>query len=88
MDENLLLLKFLSRFFHLVAFIWEFKVLKKSKVLKVISIFSHARRWISAYLIYCGPVVCLFSVFASLKYILLSLVPASAELLRIELSWH
>ena len=33
LNENLLLLKFLSRFFHLVAFIWEFKVLK------VISIF-------------------------------------------------
>ena len=28
LNENLLLLKFLSRFFHLVAFIWEFKVLK------------------------------------------------------------
>ena len=27
------------------------------------SVFSHARRWISAYLIYCGPVVCFFSVF-------------------------
>ena len=36
MDENLLLLKFLSRFFHWVAFIWEFKVLK------VISIFPRS----------------------------------------------
>ena len=81
MDENLLLLKFLSRFFHLVAFIWEFKVLK------VISIFPRSSLDFCIFN-YCGPVVCLFSVFASLKYILLSLVPASTELLRIELSWH
>ena len=36
LNENLLLLKFLPRFFHLVAFIWEFKVLK------VISIFPRS----------------------------------------------
>ena len=36
LNENLFLFKFLSRFFHLVAFIWEFKVLK------VISIFPRS----------------------------------------------
>ena len=30
--------------------------------------------WISEYLIYGDPVVCLFSVFASLKYILFSIL--------------
>ena len=30
-------------------------------------------RWISAYVIYGDPVICLFSVFASLKYIFLFL---------------
>ena len=60
LNENTLLLNFLSRFFHLVAFIREFLVLK------VNSIFAS---WISAYFIYGDPVVCLFSVFASLEYI-------------------
>jgi len=46
LNENLLLLNFLSHFFHLVAFIWELSVLK------VNSIFA---RWISAHLIYGDP---------------------------------
>ena len=60
LNENTLLLNFLSRFFHLVAFVWEFLVLK------VNSMFAC---WIFAYLIYGDLVVCLFSVFASHKYI-------------------
>ena len=40
-----------------------------------------------AYLIYSDPVVCLFSVFASLKYVFLESYSATTELLRIELNW-
>ena len=60
LNENTLSLNFLSRFFHLVAFIREFEVLKVS---------SKFACWICAYLIYGDPMVCLFSVFASRKYI-------------------
>ena len=38
------------------------------------------------YLIYGNPVVCLFSVFASLKYIFFTYCSASTDLLRIELN--
>ena len=43
---------------------------------------------ISAYLIYGDRVVCLFSVFAYLKYIFYTYCSASTDLLRIELSWY
>ena len=79
LNENALLLNFLSHIFHLVAFIWEFYFLG------VNSIFAC---WISAYFIYGDPVVCLFSVFASLEYIFFWFCSASIYLLRIELSWH
>ena len=42
--------------------------------------------WTFAYLIYGDPVVCLFSVFASRKYILFGYCSVSTDLLRIELS--
>ena len=44
--------------------------------------------WISAYLIYGHPLVCLFNVFAFLKYVFFRYCSASTNLLRIELSWH
>ena len=43
-------------------------------------------RWISANVIYGDPEVCLFSVFASLKYIFFESCSASTELLGLELS--
>ena len=43
---------------------------------------------ICEYLIYGDHVVCLFSVFASLKYIFFRYCSAPTDILRIELSWH
>ena len=50
-----------------------------------VTVFWHAGY--SAYLIYGDPVVCLFSVFASLKYVFFESYSATTKLLRIELSW-
>ena len=77
LNDNLLLQNFLLCFFHLLAFISEFQVLKVNSILA---------RWISAYLIYSDPMICLFCVFAALKYLLFEFCSASTELLRIELS--